>query len=821
MADIDPRFLEQLERMATVSDTVSAALGRLGKSELAQEIQQRRLTTQLQKELGLRADQAKQLADEIKAAEKRQTEEDKLLDYKKKREEAIARGFGQLAGALGDLAKSTISNNSAIYNSDKAFSAAAPVLSTLGNAIKGITQAFASMAAGIPFVGGIFAGAQQILGAAVDMAVAIKQQQLENAQKYIDTYQTLSKAGVTFGGDIEAMSAAASRGGMAIDQYSKFVTNSIEDLAKAGGTLQQAANRVMTMSQSALAGNNAKLLTIYGTYENLNGALATYQGTMSSMGFDTFANQKKLNDSSAAYLYSLKELQALTGLSADQYKKEAEERAKYAAYQLKLNSMAPDVASRLDQQVSLIGKLYGKQAQDLAVESVARNGRLISSTALEFKAFNGPVADVVQKLIDMSTTVKDEKELQKERIRLIESAEPAVQEQIRRNATLAGLVFGSQDKIITSVNQSQSDLIKGTDKRKNIEKAQTEITAEQNKLETEGSKSYRQALDSLTDFKKRMDEITRASLPGLGDTVSKLLKIQETLYDTFTGPRWDAAVDYFIQKIYDMANALGNGTPGGAERGMSTSEVASQRNLSTSAKFKKQLTRPTSSAEGVVPDNLVDVPDSIAKMFKGGRQHVLQQNRNTKTGGKLSQTTVDMMQMIQDAFPGAMVTSGTGGHTGGGHVLGRAFDWALPSNSEFLQSWTDFQDPNSPVNWNGQPPNILGLWSKRPSKSYADFVTDWMKQRGMTKSINEYNNPSSGADGPHFHAEFDKGGNIPAGSQGIVGERGYEIVDGPATVTSTNQTTAMFKNMSTTFTKMLSVMGEQRDALDKIANHTA
>ena len=50
----------------------------------------------------------------------------------------------------------------------------------------------------------------------------------------------------------------------------------------------------------------------------------------------------------------------------------------------------------------------------------------------------------------------------------------------------------------------------------------------------------------------------------------------------------------------------------------------------------------------------------------------------------------------------------------------------------------------------------------------------------------------------NFAGNFDKGGSIPSGMYGIAGERGAEIVQGPATVTSTNDTADIMKGRGDT-----------------------
>ena len=48
--------------------------------------------------------------------------------------------------------------------------------------------------------------------------------------------------------------------------------------------------------------------------------------------------------------------------------------------------------------------------------------------------------------------------------------------------------------------------------------------------------------------------------------------------------------------------------------------------------------------------------------------------------------------------------------------------------------------------------------------------------------------------GSNYAGAYDKGGNIPAGKIGLVGERGMELVEGPAKVTSRAETSKMLRS---------------------------
>ncbi|EPF6560291.1 phage tail tape measure protein [Serratia marcescens] len=98
---------------------------------------------------------------------------------------------------------------------------------------------------------------------------------------------------------------------------------------------------------------------------------------------------------------------------------------------------------------------------------------------------------------------------------------------------------------------------------------------------------------------------------------------------------------------------------------------------------------------------------------------------------------------------------------------------------------------------NGVIDGISERWQALKDKfsSLTDMLPDWMKFGDDEAEVNpaiSYNRPAPELmPGPGYAGAFDNGGIIPRGQFGIVGERGPEIVNGPANVTGRRKTAAL------------------------------
>jgi hypothetical protein len=840
MADITPELQQKLELLANISDTASIALGRRGKSALSQELMEKRLVRQLENELGVRKDEAQAIVDGIKAAEKRQTEDEKLLERRKRAQEGVEAGLKRLGGAFADLMKSSIANSSAIYGSDKAFSAAVPVLDTLSSTVKTVTEAMALMLSGISIfgfsLGRVSEGAAKFMGAATDIAFGLKKQQLEMAQKIVDSYQSISKAGVTFGGDLEQMTNKAHGFGMSLDQYGKFITDSSANLSQMGGTLQQASSRIMEMGKTALS-SDRKLRTMYGSTEAMDTALSNYGATMSAFGIDTVKNQSALNKSSAAYLYSLKELQALTGLSADSLKKEAEARARDAAFSQAMGRIQAEeglqVVQNMNNSLSILNKNIGPDLAKYVQEYIGTGGKVQSEFAQRFGSLNADLAKFGVTFVE-NAKVADPKLAAKRRDETF-AENRAMLKGLAEDTRFTSIQYAaSGDEVVDMQNNVTAALRRGLDSTLNWGTAQKEAAADTNKRESGASQAYNQALDALNEFKIEMENKIIPLLPKLGDTVTKLLDIQQKINERFGSDGFFIkAVDFFIQQLDKLANKISTDEEEKLSNQADTSRIKNGGANLNRQFIDKQRVRNFSQDQ--LSDLSAKEKNKLAETtvdFSGLKQSGgIRSGANTINGkpAETSKQLVDFMSKLKsdgslgDIFINSLRDDYHKGFPNSAHNQGKAVDFtpAMLDKGKIKVEET----PRFPTGEGGD--KWYYTWNADDTKNYMDKIAQLAEKTGfkIKNLVYEDLNPENihsvnGTTGPHFHMEtYEKGG---AGARsGIVGENGPELFDGPANITSASKTSQMFKEMNESLAKMVRLIADQNDYLEQMASYSA
>ena len=81
------------------------------------------------------------------------------------------------------------------------------------------------------------------------------------------------------------------------------------------------------------------MIGMYGGLDNMAASLADYVVMQTKYGYDAVKNQNQLEAGAKSYLMAQKELQILTGKSADSIKQEQQLRLQSSAFQMKLNHL--------------------------------------------------------------------------------------------------------------------------------------------------------------------------------------------------------------------------------------------------------------------------------------------------------------------------------------------------------------------------------------------------------------------------------------------------------------------------------------------------
>ena len=565
MAAGDPntaRTDESFSRLQSLTDILGVSFGGLNKSVLTQQHEFNRLVRSIQNDNNDFTESGKKRAIEMAKALKEDQERFKKEEELSQKREAAAK---KLVSDLTGMAKQSIGAGQSIYASDQAFTSVIPTLELMGTVVKAATSAIAGLAAGIPIFSGLSEAANKAIGVATDVTIQVAQQQLQNAQKYVETYNALSKVGVTFGGDIEKMRLSAKNGGLSLDQYSKFVTSNIDGLSKMGGTLEQAADRIMHMSKSALA-NDKSLLALYGSYSDVDEGLEMYASTMVGYGMSMKDIQTKLSETGSDYLRSLKDIQAITGKNAKTLKAEEDARSRNAAYQMKLSSMGVEAATRTTEQMRIYSSMYGASAAKFMEEYIANNGKIISAENLRYMNSHAEVAKVGIKLVEAASIESREARLKAD-ADIITSAESGITANHKRNESLYELTANEKvasNAVIAQNAKAAAEEMALSDKRVNFLDGINKLLEDEKTRLENAKKGDKTAADGLADviesqnnYKIAMDDMTAKSLPRMEELTKKLIGIQAHINSTFgTESALDKAVTSFSKALDYLAEKM-------------------------------------------------------------------------------------------------------------------------------------------------------------------------------------------------------------------------------------------------------------------------
>lgn len=373
----------------------------------------------LRSSLGLTSAQAEDVARSLSNLNTATTRNVFATDAERKATEQLTNNLNRLKNAgtgVGTAFNTTVSGMSnlstAISGSGAAFTAVIPILNTMQSVIGTMIASFKSLSGGlaglVPFFGTALKGVSDVvaigIGKSVDVIFGAAIAQVSATQNLANSFLTLSNSGMIFGGSLLEARDQAKAAGMSLETFASFATKNAAALALLSGNAQTSAVNVARISKDLGPG----LVSLYGGFENLGSAVADYMAMQTMVGKDAVKDQKSLTEGAKAYLLNQKELSNLTGKDVNRLKQEQEARLKTAAFQSKLGEMGPLAAQRTQNAVSQIIAKYGDQAGQLAMESVARGGDIISEGGLKFQAMMPELANAITQVLDATKLSDDD-----------------------------------------------------------------------------------------------------------------------------------------------------------------------------------------------------------------------------------------------------------------------------------------------------------------------------------------------------------------------------------------------------------------------------
>lgn len=432
-------------------------------------------------------------------------------------------GKEQLVKTAKELGSGMFSATQSMYSASGAFEAVVPVIDLMANTTKSLVEAFGLLASGVTVAGfgvGRFSESlAKFVTTGIDVVSAAVKQQIQNTQILVNDLNSLSKVGVTFGGSLSSMQKAAAAGAISVDTFTKFVTKNAEVLTNLGGSAELGAVKIASMGKEIGRQNN-QLLAMYGGYEQINEGIAQYADTLAGYGISGTRLNKELESGARNYLYQQKELSELTGKSVESLKKQEEERQRVAAFQNVMATKSVEEQANIRMALAIAEKTAGERGAKYLMESVITNGNVISKSGLEFQAVAGPMANTFEQLRQSTNMTTDAYKTQAASIIKNNAATNQAWAKSNQTTTFSTLQFaGYQNDIFSMVNDVASAVNRSAEWQTKI----TDADIQQQENRKKGAKGEADiiagAINSLEDFKIRMDDIT---IKHLGNTETYL-----------------------------------------------------------------------------------------------------------------------------------------------------------------------------------------------------------------------------------------------------------------------------------------------------------
>jgi hypothetical protein len=281
-----------------------------------------------------------------------------------------------------------------------------------------------------------------------------------------------------------------------------------------------------------------------------------YVDLISKTGYDVTKNVNSLNAGAASYLFNMKELSALTGQSADAIKKEQEARMKSASYQVALANMSAEEQTAAKNKVSMVTKMYGKEAGDLLEEMIAGNGTVISESGLQLQSMLGPVAQSINEIFG----VGNGQDAVKRTAETMSKYADSIDAFSKQNKDLMFLNYGTQDQVLQMMNSILSQSRQTLNRQRNLNIAQEDLDNDAKKPITGAAQELSEVIKTLNQFKIDVDDLTAKSFKSMAAVTKNLIGVMDDLYNMLTPETMGLAMAKFTEAIHEATKALRNMT---------------------------------------------------------------------------------------------------------------------------------------------------------------------------------------------------------------------------------------------------------------------
>jgi len=450
------------------------------------------------------------------------------------------------------------------------------------------------------------------------LAAEIFNQYLQQGEKVMGAFNTLSNVGVTFGGSLTEMQRIIRDTGMPLEMLAKVAQSNAENLALLGGGVSGALESVAKAARNDLG---PQLVTLYGGFANLSDELVDYMAMERRRGVDQDLLSDNNIESTKAYLYQLKEISALTGKSSKQLKQEIEQRSRNAATQGMLSKMSDTQRKQYDAAMLKVPDAVKGPLQD-AFLAFSRGMEPVSTEFLQLQAAAPEAAESIRRMALAANKGPDEfnRVMDQESKNLTVSAGKLTEQMgdlfyLQQAGRLSSSLVDTLNKVITDINSNATRL-------KTMGEDSAKFAAETKKL-----------ADTASVFTTKVEEVYAAQanlavrlngiVLGTEGTGEKFSAFATAV--TFTTNVMEKLVDGFddlISKIAGFGNSV--------DDNQAVSEVKEAMTANPNSDLAKRMASKTSLEISKTNEFLKTLQDELSEASSGERIEYLQNQITTQ-----------------------------------------------------------------------------------------------------------------------------------------------------------------------------------------------
>ena len=643
---------------------------------------------------------------------------------------------------------------------------------------------------------------------------------IQQTQKNIQGFQSMSAAGAIYSDGMTGMMKTAGQAGLTLEQMSKIAANNNDQFSKTGLSIGEATKK---MAGAMKEGGSTARQAMFGlgmSMEEQADVYATVMERLSGPNQKLHASDKEVADAAMAYARDLKTLQALTGEDLKSKKDKIRQENDTLAFQQQLAAMPKEKREALQKAMENM-----TEGQRRALRENMIYGNVISKDLAVAQASNKGIAESNQRfkqaVEDGSISAEKARDIQEETAESIAESAKAnrglalATSEAGAGGAKANLEYwqysakftkegkkAAKEAVDASMNKPKSPEV-------TIMETNQKFALEMQQLAADNMEAFAKAVAQTTDdIKKSVEELAKLGVAAatMPPWISTLIGIGSGLIQ-------------FIPSIMSMLG-IGGGAAAAAGGAAGTGAAASGAAAAGSAIAAPAAVLGAGAAITIGAANVMrnneDMQDAIAAGGDDATAFGAAIMGATRNAGK--QNPTDFIKF----------SGGTGDQAHfdqlDPNVRGKFFAMAqayYTKTGKMLQINSAFRtaEEQAKVNSGTNPKAAPGKSLHNVGRA-LDINSSQVADLQSLGMLGQYGFGPLAGDPPHIQA-LDGGGEIEGAEVALVGEKGPELVSGPASVTSRSNTNELFTKMNSNLEAMLRVLKDQHGTSEKILYATS